>query len=126
MSYSNYLLNGSRQIGAPEESYLYSDSTYMGPQSGANALGSAQMASSMAQPSSSANPAQAAATGAAMGGPSGAAIAVGGQFLMQHMAQRAAEEEARKQRAVQIEAQYGQDQNKGFDSMMRVAERVLR
>lgn len=115
-------LNGSRQLGGPEESYLYSSSSEMGPQSGANALGSAEMASEMGAGGS----AGAAGAGMMAGGPAGAAIGVGSQFLMNYLNQRAADERQRKANAAKIEQDYAQNQNKAFDSMLSAYRGALR
>lgn len=66
------------------------------------------------------------AQGAAMGGPAGAAMAVGGSFLSNYLAQKAADERAKRDRAAQIEQNYAQNQNQGFDTMMRTAQGALR
>lgn len=121
MDYMNYMM-GSKKLGAPEDSYLYSSSEEMSPQT--SYLGGADMSSSSAPSAASAG--SAAASGAMMGGPVGAGVAVGGQFLMNYMAQKAADERARRDRAVQIENQYAQNQNKGFDTMMNAFRGALR
>ena len=53
---------------------------------------------------------QGAATGAMAGGPAGAAIGAGASLASTYLAQKAASERARRDRAAQIEQQYGQDQ----------------
>lgn len=122
MDYMNYMmaskdLNGSKKLSAPEDSYLYSSSSEMSPPVAQNSLGGDDMAAQMGTSATS---------GAMMGGPVGAGVAVGGQFLMNYMAQKAADERARRDRAVQIENQYAQNQNKGFDTMMNAFRGALR
>lgn len=67
-----------------------------------------------------------AATGAMAGGPVGAAIGAGGAFLIQYLAQRVADERAKRDRAAQIEQQYAENQNKGFDTLMNTYRGALR
>lgn len=66
------------------------------------------------------------ATGAAMGGPAGAAIAVGGQLASTYIANKAASERARRERAAQIAQQYGEDQYKGFQMAQQALQGALR
>lgn len=56
---------------------------------------------------------------AGMSSPAAAGIMAGGQFLSNYLAQKAADERARRDRAAQIEQQYAQNQNQGFDTMMK-------
>lgn len=69
-------------------------------------------------------------TGAAtvpfMSTPAGAAVMVGSQFLTQYLAQKAADERAKRDRAVQIAQQHGQDEQKGFDQLINVYRGALR
>lgn len=67
-----------------------------------------------------------AAQGAMMGGPAGAAIGAGGSFLSSYLAQQAADERAKRDRAAQIEQQYAQNQNQGFDTLMNTYRGALR
>ena len=64
--------------------------------------------------------------GAAMANPMAAGIQAGGSFLSNYLAQKAADERAKRDRAVQIEQQYAQNQNQGFDTMMRAWGGALR
>mgnify|MGYP007071037857 CR=1 FL=1 len=57
--------------------------------------------------------------------PMTAGIAVGGNFLTQYMAMKAAEEQKKKDREVQIAQQYGQDQNAAFQNLMQVYRSAL-
>lgn len=57
--------------------------------------------------------------------PVSAGVMAGGSFLSQYMAQKAAEEEARKKREVEIAQQYGQDQNHVFQNLMQVYRSAL-
>ena len=70
--------------------------------------------------------AAAGASGAAVAGPWGAAIAAGGAFLSQYLGQKAADERAKRDRSVQIQQQYAQNQNQGLDTMMQAARGALR
>lgn len=120
MNYMDYYMNGSKKLGAPEESYLYSSSSEMSPSPAQNSLGGDDMASSLGSGAASGG------AGFMMGGPAGAAVSVGGQFLTNYMAQKAADERQRRQNAVQIANDYAQNQNKGFDTMMRAWGGALR
>jgi hypothetical protein len=71
-------------------------------------------------------PLQAGAQAGAMGGPMGAAIGAGGSFLSSYLAQQAADERAKRDRAAQIEQQYMQNQNQGFDTLMNTYRGALR
>ena len=68
----------------------------------------------------------AATSGAMAGGPAGAALMAGGSFLSNYLAQKAADERAKRDRAMQIEQQYAQNQNQGFDTMMKAWGGALR
>ena len=60
-----------------------------------------------------------AASGAMMGGPVGAGIMVGGQLASQYLAQKAADERAKRERAAQIEQNYGQDQQRALGQIQQ-------
>lgn len=66
--------------------------------------------------------ATAGATGAAAGGPVGAGIAAGGSLLTQYIANKAASERARRDRAAQIEQQYAQNQNQGYQTFFNALQ----
>lgn len=126
MDYLDYYYGGSKgskTLGAPEESYLYSSSEGMSPQT--SYLGGADMSSEMGSAGAS-GAAGAAGAGAMAGGPAGAAIGVGSQFLMNYLNQRAADERQRKANAAKIEQDYAQNQNKAFDSMLSAYRGALR
>lgn len=103
MDYFNEL-NKSKSFGAPEKSYLYSDSSEMGFQPPPVDLGGQKMAQTIQKDHGvdGTSLALSAGSGAAMGGPAGAAIQVGGQILSQYMAQKAADERARRQQLAQV------------------------
>lgn len=52
------------------------------------------------------------------GGPLGAAIGVGGSFLSQYLAQRAAQDEKRKELAMRAQENYDQDQTQAMNNLM--------
>lgn len=122
MAYYDEYLRGSSQLRQPEDSYLYSSSSQMAPSQ------NSYMSASQAQPQGvdAGSMASAGAQGAAMGGPAGAAMAVGGSFLSQYMAQKAADERQKRQMDLQIQQDYGQNQNKGFQTMMETYRGALR
>lgn len=66
--------------------------------------------------------AQAGASGAMVGGPAGAAVAAGGSLLTQYLANKAASERARRDRAAQIENQYAQNQNQGYQTFFNALQ----
>lgn len=104
---------GSKGLQDPEEMMpLYSGKGYEPSGSASNMVPQSDGGASVA------NVGTGAATGAMMGGPAGAAIGAGGAFLTSYLAQRAADERARRDRAAQIENQYAQNQNQGFNTMM--------
>src|SRR5690349_13994351 len=70
-----------------------------------------------APPAQGANVANAAMTGAAAGGPAGAAIGAGGSLLTQYLAERAAAEREKRAREVQIAQQHTQDEDRGYDTL---------
>ena len=70
--------------------------------------------------------AQGAGMGMMAGGPAGAAIGAGGSFLSSYLAQQAADERAKRDRAAQIEQQYAQNQNQGFDTLMNTYRGAVR
>ncbi len=72
------------------------------------------------------NTAQAAMAGGAAGGPAGAAVAAGGSLATQYLAEKAAAERARRDRAAAIEQQYAQNQNQGFQTIMNAIQGALR
>lgn len=61
-----------------------------------------------------------------MSTPAGAGIMVGSQFLSQYLAQKAADERARREREAQIAQQHGQSEQKGFDTLMQAYRGALR
>lgn len=70
--------------------------------------------------------AQAGASGAAMGGPAGAAIGAGGAFLTQYIAQRAADERAKRQAIGQAYAKQASDEQGIYNTIMANNTRALR
>lgn len=112
-----------KKMGAPEDSYLYSSSAEMSqPQS---YLGGQHAAQGM-QAKDVADLGISGGAGMAMGGPAAAGIAVGGQFLSNYLSQKAADERAKRDRAAQIEQNYTQNQNQGFNTMMEAFRGALR
>jgi len=78
-------------------------------------------------PSSNAGSTTAAAgAGFAAGGPAGAAISVGGQFLTQYLAAKAAEERQKRDMAMKNQQDYAQNQNSAFGNEMSAYARALR
>lgn len=69
---------------------------------------------------------QAGMSGAAMGGPAGAAIGAGGSLITSYLAQKAADERARRDRAALIEDQYADNQDKGFNTQLLGLRGALR
>ena len=67
-----------------------------------------------------------AASGAAIGGPAGAGIAAGGSLLTQYLANKAASERARRDRSAQIEQQYAQNQNQGYQTFFNALQGAYR
>lgn len=61
-----------------------------------------------------------------MSTPAGAAATIGSQFLMQYMAQRAADERARRERAAQIAQTHGQQEQQGLENLINVYRSALR
>ena len=112
-------LRGSKQIGAPEDSYLYSDSMAMSPEMPSNSsLGGQKMAQGL-QAKDAAEIMAGGGAGFMAGGPAGAAITVGGQLASQYLAQKAADERAKRERAAQIEQNYGQDQQRALGQIQQ-------
>ena len=113
-------LRGSKQIGVPaDQSYLYSDSMTMSPEMPSNAsLGGKEMSQGL-QAKDAVSLGASGATGMAMGGPAAAGIMVGGQLASQYLAQKAADERARRERAAQIEQNYGQDQQRALGQIQQ-------
>ena len=70
--------------------------------------------------------APAASQAAGLSSPAGAAMNVGGQFLMQYMAQKARENEAKKQAALGASQQYTQDQMSILNNLMNSYKTALR
>lgn len=68
----------------------------------------------------------AAISGWQAGGPVGAGVAVGGRFLENYLAQKAAEEKERRQQAAMNAQSYAQNQQQGFDTLMRTYGGALR
>lgn len=65
-------------------------------------------------------------SGAAVGGPAGAAIAAGGSIASQIIAQRAADERAKRERAANIEQTLGQNQQNAYNSILQSLGRAYR
>lgn len=61
-----------------------------------------------------------------MATPAGAAVAVGSQFLSQYLAQKAADERAKRQRAAEIAQQHSQGEQRGIDQLINVYRGALR
>lgn len=70
--------------------------------------------------------AQAGASGAAMGGPMGAAIGAGGSFLTQYIAQRAADERAKRAAIGQAYQNQASNEQNIINSIMATNARALR
>lgn len=123
----DYFKETKKSLGGPEQSHLYSDSSEMGFQSQPLSGGQAKFTpKSESEIMSMEDAAISGGTGAALGGPAAAGIMVGGQFLTNYMAQKAADERAKRDRAVQIEQQYGQDQANAFQQLMKTYQGALR
>jgi hypothetical protein len=60
-----------------------------------------------------------AGAGALAGGPAGAGIMVGCQLASKYLAQKAADERAKRERSAQIEQNYGQDQQRSLGQMQQ-------
>jgi len=112
----------SKKLGAPEDSYLYSSSAEMSPKS--SYLGGAQMSEQMAEGGGAA--ASGAAGAAAMSNPAAAGIMAGGSFLSNYLAQKAADERARRANEMQNIQNYADNQNKGLDTLMTAWRGALR
>ena len=67
-----------------------------------------------------------AATGAAMGGPVGAGIAVGGSLLSSYIAQKAADERAKREMTAQAYQKQASDEQNIINSIMGSNARALR
>lgn len=65
-------------------------------------------------------------SGAAVGGPMGAAIAAGGSIASQIIAQRAADARAQRERAANIEQTLGQNQQNAYNSILQSLGRAYR
>lgn len=110
-------------IDPEEDDMLYGQSqTY----NGQDALGSSDMASSLdSNPGGDAGAGggdtsglvSAGMSGAAAGGPYGAAIAVGGKYLSNYLAQKAQDERAYRVRAAKNAQTYGKTQNESLQNM---------
>ena len=125
MNYMDYVYGGSKKIGAPEESYLYSSSQEMSPSQ--SYLGGSEMdLASSGGGESAAGAGGAAMAGGMAGGPAGAAIGVGSQFLMNYLKQKAEDARQKKANAIRIEQEYANNQNKAFDSLGNYWGRALR
>lgn len=117
-------------IDPEDDSYLFGES--QDPFSASlktNALGGSDMGNQIAQKGTAesiAGLAPAAAGGALMGGPGGAAVMVGGQFLSQYLAQKAAEEQAKRQRAVDIERGYTKNMGDALSQKLAAYRSALR
>ena len=61
-----------------------------------------------------------------MATPAGAAAVVGSQFLSQYLAQKAADERARRERSAQIAQEHGAAEQRGFDQLINVYRGALR
>lgn len=61
-----------------------------------------------------------------MSTPQGAAVAIGGQALMQYAAQKAADERARREREAQIAQEHGGQEQQAFSNLMNVYRGALR
>lgn len=58
--------------------------------------------------------------------PAGAALTVGSQFLSQYMAQKAADERAKRERMAQIAQEQGQGEQRGLEQLINVYRGALR
>jgi hypothetical protein len=61
-----------------------------------------------------------------MSTPAGAAALIGSQFLMNYMAQRAADERAKREREMQIAQQHGSQEQQGLENLINVYRSALR
>jgi hypothetical protein len=61
-----------------------------------------------------------------MSTPQGAAVAIGGQALMQYAAQKAADERAKRERDAQIAQEHGGQEQQAFSNLMNVYRGALR
>lgn len=119
----------SKYIGAPDKSYLYSDSSEMGFNPAVD-LGAKKYSSKIADQGAAGEKAaqigSSGMSGAAVGGPVGAAIAVGGTLLAQSMAAEAQAKQAQRQRAIEIAQQHSQGERQGIDQMLSAWRSALR
>ena len=116
-------------INPEDDSYLYGES--QDPFSAmmkTNALGGQDMSNQLAAQAgpNAASLATAAGTGALAGGPVGAGIMVGGQFLSQYLGQKAAAEQAKRQRAVDIEREYTKNMGDALSQKLSAFRSALR
>lgn len=58
--------------------------------------------------------------------PAGAAVAVGSQFASQLLAQKAADERAKREQSVQIAQQHGAGEQRGFENLINVYRGMTR
>lgn len=84
------------------------------------------MPSSVSSGVDSGKTAQDAAAGGAAGGPWGAGIAAVGSLASQYLAQKAADERAKRDRYAAIQKGYGEDQQQAINQIMANNARALR
>lgn len=116
-------------INPEDDSYLYGESQDpFSDMMKTNALGGQDMSNQLAAQAgpNAASLATAAGTGALAGGPLGAGIMVGGQFLSQYLGQKAAAEQAKRQRAVDIEREYTKNMGDALSQKLSAFRSALR
>lgn len=115
-----------------QKSYLYGSSQDYGPEFYQRSYlspdysSSAPVQSEESAPSANVAGMSGMAASPFMATPEGAAAMVGSQFLSQYLAQKAADEKARRDRAAQIAEQHSQGEQKGFDTLMQAYRGALR
>ena len=102
-----------------------SKKSYLGGNDMTSDLSGGQDFASTASPAT-AGAASGAGGAAAMSNPAAAGIMMGGSFLSNYLAQKAQDEREKRNREMQIEQNYAQNQNQGFDTMMKAFGGALR
>lgn len=119
-------------INPEDDSYLYGESQDPFSASaknydlGGNELNSALQIQGDTTSSNLAKLGQAGLSGALAGSPMGAGIMVGGQFLSQYLGQKAAAEQAKRQRAVDIEREYTKNMGDALSQKLAAFRSALR
>jgi hypothetical protein len=117
----------SSAYGPQQKSYLTSDSGgYVVPSPSIGANSSSQMTKQSNTGEQAAQIGASGMLGAAVGGPVGAAIEVGGTLLAQSMAAEAQAKQAQRQRAIEIAQQHSQGERQGIDQMLSAWRSALR